>query len=53
MEELNAQIDNLALNLKMYDKSRQLELDSNKCNHDIQIKQLETMLKGNIKLDFN
>jgi len=46
LSELNNQIDNLALNLKMYDKQRQTEIEHNKCNHDIVINQLDTMLKG-------
>ena len=35
VSDLHAQIDELALNLKMFDRQRQLELDGNKCNHDI------------------
>ena len=46
LAELNTQIAELALNLRMYDKQRLQDIEQNRCNHDIVIKQLETMLRG-------
>ena len=43
---MNTQIDELALNLRMYDKQRLQDIEKNRCNHEIVIKQLETMLRG-------
>ena len=46
LAELNTQIDELALNLRMYDRQRLQDIEQNRCNHDIVINQLETMLRG-------